>query len=369
MIGGTISTDQGINLTIAGISETGEPDIYVDPDLILMLCRVSFTFVTEDTVQSKYPDYQSADLGITQDGKVEVLVSRARLQQAYADYLSSNYGELILIYRMIKQGEGDQEELQTELEKLEERLGLTVEEYIDLMNSHTAYLDYTYEGLLTGNVQYSVVGYYDVDENVDFIIPDEAIPYFEKAVMDYYQSCYVYIDAEDVETMEKKIKDVIPEETKEYLQVKVVNEAQAEVQAYKNENREKYDSRILVTMTIFVIAMVILYFIMKANAVARMQDLGVYRMLGISKGSIVGMFVCENFIITSYTSLAGVLLTTFISVGMSRIESLEMNVTYPWYAVVLTIIFFYSVNILVGIMPIRKMLKIPPAQLAAKYDI
>jgi ABC-type antimicrobial peptide transport system permease subunit len=115
--------------------------------------------------------------------------------------------------------------------------------------------------------------------------------------------------------------------------------------------------------------MVILYFMMRANAINRMQDLGVYRMLGISKKDIMGMFVYENFLISSYTSLPGVLLTTGITMGLSKIKALEVGLTYPWYAALLTILFLYFANILVGIMPIRKMLKLPPAQLAAKYDV
>ncbi|MBQ9699694.1 MAG: hypothetical protein IJV71_03645 [Lachnospiraceae bacterium] len=46
-----------------------------------------------------------------------------------------------------------------------------------------------------------------------------------------------------------------------------------------------------------------------------------------------------------------------------------MNVVFPWYAILGTIVFLYAMNIIVGIMPIRKILNLPPAQLAAKYDI
>lgn len=115
--------------------------------------------------------------------------------------------------------------------------------------------------------------------------------------------------------------------------------------------------------------MIILYFMMKANAVQRMQDLGVYRLIGISKASIVGLFAFENIVITSYTSLIGAVLATFATYLVSSIPSLGIEINYPWYAFVTTVLFLYAVNVVIGILPIRKILRLPPAQLASKYDI
>lgn len=83
----------------------------------------------------------------------------------------------------------------------------------------------------------------------------------------------------------------------------------------------------------------------------------------------MAMFACENFMITSCTSVPGVLFISLVSFFVSRIESLGINRGYPWYAIVLTILFFYTTTILVGILPVLRLLHLPPAQLAAKYDI
>lgn len=135
------------------------------------------------------------------------------------------------------------------------------------------------------------------------------------------------------------------------------------------ERRQKIGARVLMLVTIGVITMMILYFMMKANAVSRIQDLGVYRMLGISKYSIIGMFAYENFLITTKTSLVGALLTVFISYVIAQVPAAGYEFYYPWYLLLATILLIYLFNILIGILPIRKMLKLPPAQLAAKYDI
>ena len=79
---------------------------------------------------------------------------------------------------------------------------------------------------------------------------------------------------------------------------------------YKEAMKETFNGRIIVTASIFLVSMVILYFMMKSNAVSKITDLGVYRLLGISKNSIIGLFALESLIITTYTSLVAVILTT-----------------------------------------------------------
>lgn len=375
MIGNTITTKQGINLTITGICDTGNPDIYIKPSLILKLRRENFSFITETDVQKEFPDYQVRELGITEEGKVEVLVSRDALQTAYIAYMDKEYGSIVEQSVAITQyiawnyPEEDIQKEQKRLQEMEEYYGITFEEYVEKINSNTEFLNYSYEGVLTGNVRYVVVGCYDEVVDADFIVPEEAVPYYDRAVLNISTACYVYTEAEDAEAMEQKIRDTIPEEVREYLQLRIVNEAERVISAYKEENHEKLQGRLLIVFTIFMISMVILYFIMKANAIDRMKDLGVYRMLGISKRSIIGMFACENFMITSFTSVPGVLVISFIGLVLSRIESLGVDITYPWYAIVLTILFFYAANILVGILPVWRLLRLPPAQLAAKYDV
>ncbi len=375
MIGNTITTKQGIDLTIVGISDSGQPDIYVQPELIFKLCRENFRFITEEDAEKQYSDYQSRNLGITKDGKVEVLVSRGALINAYTEYISKTYGEVYIYIRNIeimKDMNFPQEEIEKEeerLKELEEEYGITAEQYYEQISSVEDALAYSYEGVISGKVQYVVVGYHDMKISEDYIVPEEAVPYYDRAILNHSVECYVYADAENAEAMKEKIISVIPEEVREFLILHIENEADQKISAYKEENERKLQGRILIIFTIFIISMVILYFVMKTSVADRVNDLGVYRMLGISKKNIVAMFACENFMITSCTSVPGVLFISLVSFFVSRIESLGINRGYPWYAIVLTILFFYTTTILVGILPVLRLLHLPPAQLAAKYDI
>lgn len=375
MIGKRLITKQGMDLIIVGISDSGQPDIYVQPELILKLCRENFKFITEEEAQKQYSNYQSRNLEITEDGKVEVLVSRGTLINAYTEYISKTYGAIYVQSKNIEalmEMNYPQEDIEKEKEKLEElekEYGMTVEQYFERLNSVEYALAYSYEGVLSGKVHYVVVGYYDIEISEDYIVPQEAVPYYNRALLNNSTACYVYANAENAEAVKDNIINVIPEEVREFLSIYIENEADEVISVYKEENKQKLQGRILVILTIFIISMIILYFVMKTNIIDRINDLGVYRMLGISKKNIVGMFACENFIITSYTSVPGVLCISLIGFFISRIESLGITIIYPWYAIALTILFFYVTNILVGILPVLRFLCLPPAQLAAKYDV
>ncbi len=371
-----------MEFTIAGISDTSEPTIYVDRDVMVLMTSTYINFITESEAREKYDDYEGENLGITEDGKIKVLVPRDVLQSQYRKYMVETYQSLEVLYNRMDRAEKERpsrrdEELIAELTKEYQdevaRLGMTYEEYIGKRDNQPeyagAYKEYSYEDFLTERMRYVTTGCFPERYGVDYIISDDSCQFMAKTIIDRYKQCYIYIEGDDVSSAIKTIRSAIPEETLQKLTVSIVNEYQDTLNSYNMERRQKIGARVLMLVTIGVITMMILYFMMKANAVSRMQDLGVYRMLGISKYSIIGMFAYENFLITTKTSLVGALLTVFISYVIAQVPAAGYEFYYPWYLLLATILLIYLFNILIGILPIRKMLKLPPAQLAAKYDI
>lgn len=381
-LGSRIVNNKNMEFTIAGISNTSEPTIYVDRDVMVLMTSTYINFITESEAREKYNDYEGGDLGITEDGKIKVLVPRDILQSQYRKYMVEKYQSLEVLYNRMDRAEKERpsrrdEELIAKLAKEYEnevaRLGMTYEEYIGKRDNEPeyagAYKEYSYEDFLTESMRYVTAGYFPERYGVDYIISDDSCQFMAKTIIDKYKQCYIYIEGDDVSSAIKTIKSAIPEETAQKLTVSIVNEYRDTLDIYNMERRQKIGARVLMMVTIGVITMVILYFMMKANAVSRMQDLGVYRMLGISKYSIIGMFAYENFLITTKTSLIGALLTVFISYVIAQVPVAGYEFYYPWYLFLATILVIYLFNIFIGILPIRKMLKLPPAQLAAKYDI
>jgi ABC-type lipoprotein export system ATPase subunit len=126
------------------------------------------------------------------------------------------------------------------------------------------------------------------------------------------------------------------------------------------------NTRLIVTITIFAISLLMLYFTMKANVMKITQELSVYRLVGIPKKSIIFSFILEIIIITSYTVLPVVLAVSGIIKFIAAAPSLQTGIVYPWYAMGLLLLFLYGVNILVGIVPIYNTIKRPPAQIIEK---
>lgn len=135
---------------------------------------------------------------------------------------------------------------------------------------------------------------------------------------------------------------------------------------YVKDREITIDTRLVVTVTTFILCMLMLYFTMKSNAIKRAQELTVYRLVGITKKSILVAFVVEIVKITSYSILPVVLILSGIISIIADTPSLQTNIVYPWYTALLLLATIYIVNIVIGIIPVYQIVKLPPAQIGEK---
>jgi ABC-type lipoprotein export system ATPase subunit/ABC-type antimicrobial peptide transport system permease subunit len=375
----------GTSFKVSGISDKEEMSIYIKGDELLRIAPWSEKYLTLSEFKKLYPEYKDVELKINEDGKMEVLGTATEYMQKYIINTRSEYS-LYYDYEKVAEnndyGKGgwfyddfDKEQYEKELaerkdellKEINDKYGKTVDEIKEIISDPTGF---SYDSKTSTNTEYSVIGSFPqtiTDEiGIEMVIPDEAISMIKEDMLNYREEFYIYTD-DKYETT--KMLSNLAFNTGADVTLEVKDAYTDDLNLYKEAKTEEFNGRIIVTVTIFVISMIILYFMMKANAIGRMQDLGVYRLIGISKYSIIGLFAYENFVITSYTSVVGAILATVITNILASIPSINAEINYPWYAFLGTIIFLYLVNILVGIMPIRKILKLPPAQLASKYDI
>ncbi len=391
-----VATSNGVELTIVGISESEEMNVYIKKDIIIQLNKSTENYRTySDYITNFDKEYSGKELGLGEDGNYEILVSQSVFLSSYNAYSASNHGtireyenardsyeDFLPHYNNLMEEDLDSEyrkglenEYQERKSRMERRYNRMLEHYgVDTYEKcceiRDDYSRYTFEKSTKSGNTYTVVGFFSEDLSeemgVQMIIADGAEEMLLPDILAYVGEFYVYAENQD------EVKDFfsdLPSKLLEGIRYSITNPYDEALAQYKEEKAEQFNGRIIVTITIFVISMIILYFMMKANAVQRMQDLGVYRLIGISKSSIVGIFALENAVITTYTSLVGAVLATFATYLVSSIPSLGVNINYPWYAFLLTVLFLYVTNIIIGILPIRKILKLPPAQLATKYDI
>lgn len=136
---------------------------------------------------------------------------------------------------------------------------------------------------------------------------------------------------------------------------------------YKADRSDKLSANLIASVATFIISITMLYFTMKSNTIRRAQELTVYRLMGITRRSIIAAFVLEIILVTNATVLPAVIVLSAIIKYIAIIPALQIHIIYPWTAVVALLLFLYLSNIIAGILPVYRIVKLPPAQIATKY--
>ena len=97
--------------------------------------------------------------------------------------------------------------------------------------------------------------------------------------------------------------------------------------------------------------------------------IAVYRLLGIPKRKLHSIFLLEASLSAFFTIIPTAIVTSIAITLLKKIPELAINLLLPWQAVVFvsgSLLIYYA---LVSILPLARLLRLPPAQLAAKYDM
>lgn len=148
--------------------------------------------------------------------------------------------------------------------------------------------------------------------------------------------------------------------------VTLICPSQGQLKQYENTRKEAISSRNIIAVAAVLLSLFIIYFTVKSNVTSRTEELTVYRLIGIEKGSIIQSYLLEMFLITSYTILPAVLITSGIIKFIGSIPSLELGMIFPWWCILLLLLAMYLLNLVISILPVRNILSQPPAVLASK---
>lgn len=298
-------------LKIVGISDTHQPDIYMDKYTCLGI--TTWTAVQPSDIQelrAAYPG-QYDDVELTED---QALVSEGYLKQC------SKAGEYYYFT--------------TPLHK-----------------------------------RYYVAGTYPDEYGAGYVLGEDG---YRQQLLEMLCQAKEWIVRVEDEEMRSRVYQFINENNQDdqsLVQLYVVDNYALELADYEAARAIKVNARMIITIAIFAVSIVLLYFSMKSNAVRKIQDIAVYRLLGIKKSGILLIFGLETAMLTSYTTLPAVLAATGVLKFIASIPSLESKMVFSWGAAGVILLFLYIVNIIAGILPVLGMLKLPPAKLAAKYDL
>ena len=128
-------------------------------------------------------------------------------------------------------------------------------------------------------------------------------------------------------------------------------------------------ARQIVTLTVIALSLAMLYLLQRSRVQERIGLVAVYRLLGIPGRKLGAIFALEH-ILSSLTSTPPTAFLTWLTVAvLKKFPSLEIQLLLPWYAAAGVYFCILAFCVLVSLLPLYRLLRLPPARLAAKYDL
>ncbi len=174
-----------------------------------------------------------------------------------------------------------------------------------------------------------------------------------------------WVFTEDKEAMAEYLRG-IADKMGDRIKVTVTDNYTDSMNAYQEATATRADARTIVIVTVMLLSAVMLYLLRRADVLGRIGMLSVYRLLGIPSRKAVCIFCIESLLGSLSTALPAAA-ATYVVIAVLQIFG-ATQLVFPWYAAVLVYVGIACFHLLVTVLPLRSLLKLPPAVLAAKYD-
>ena len=240
-------------------------------------------------------------------------------------------------------------------------------------------------------LQFKIIDhFYDYDMPYNFIVSDER---YEEILLSLlstnYSSFSVYCENDDeVEAVRSYIEGVkdyylsgellatkengflgITDNPKVFMSFDFDSKYYKVLDPYLEDAQKVINSRVIITITILILSAIIVYFTMKSFAVKNIYDIGVYRALGIKKGSIVFVYAFEILVISFYTTFIGGTLFYIVNNILASIPIITGFATMSFWLYIVITFGLMILNILIGIIPVIVCLRLTPSKILSKYDV
>lgn len=308
---GTIVT--GLKLKLVGIADKQQPSIYVYDTVALGMSYVGHEIMTDTELKEMFPgEYDDVELTDNQ-----AMMNHSKFG-AYEHQLQWNHGN------------------ESETTKLRQALPGT---------------------------KFDIVGHCPDNLGVEYVVSQAN---YEKIRLKYILDTKTFkVYAEDVDEAINYFKEAGKGYT-DYFEVKPVSMYRQQLEEYEAQRKVDINAGYLVTLAVSLLSLIMVYFTIKSNAMARSEELTVYRLIGISVGSIIKAYMLEMVLVTTYTCVPAILITSGIIKFITSIPSLQINLLFPWWLALVLVLALYIINTVISILPVQGILRKPPAQLAVK---
>ncbi len=172
---------------------------------------------------------------------------------------------------------------------------------------------------------------------------------------------------EEKATVKKQMAE-LPTDLSAKIQVEISDHYTTAMENYTEAAKERVSARMIVTVTIMLITVVMLFIMQKARMDERKEMLGVYRLLGISKRRVYVIFMLEALCQSATSALPAATVAWGVITVLNMMPELTFSMVLPWQAALSAYGIALIVQLLASLRPAWKFLRMPPAVLAGMYD-
>lgn len=303
--------------TIVGISDCGEPAIFVYPEIPITLGPAGNETVSLSSLRAMYPGkYDDVDLS----GQVE-----DRTDLCYPAVLfTNNVGQV-----------------------------------------------YKTGSVFNTNAKWKYLSVLSVEEPELYAVmamADEQIqPHIDQMLTMTATRLFLY--CEDKAAVKDWLTGTQPEAMDHTLKLTVKDANTDAWNAYRQASSMRLGARQIVTFTVIALCVVMLFLLQRTRVQERIGMIAVYRLLGIPGGKLCAVFALESLFLSLRSTWPAALLTWAAVAALNALPKAETALLLPWYAALGCCLVLLAFHILAGLLPLGRLLKLPPARLAAKYDL
>lgn len=199
-----------------------------------------------------------------------------------------------------------------------------------------------------------------------YVIRDDVFEDYAKDMITVTQKMILY--SEQKEQLKELLEEGVPEELENIVRFKVKDSYTEHMEEYRADMLERVGIRMIVTITILLVSAVMLIFLLKARIQERLEFFTVYRLLGVPKKAVRRILFLENAILSVSGSLPAALLTYGVITLLNLLPSVDLGMVLPFWAVLASYGGVFLIQILAVTIVANRLLRLPAARLAAKYD-
>ena len=220
---------------------------------------------------------------------------------------------------------------------------------------------------LTNKTTAYIVDAIKADTYAYAVIADEAVDTLLWKVCNASSDYMLY--CADKQAMKSYLAKGVRDDMKDMLIVERTDAHATAWAKYQQASNLKADARTIVTVTIIALCMVMLYLLQRSSVQERIGMMAVYRLLGIPSRKLLTIFAAESVLFSLASVVPAALLTWAMIRTMSALPSLKFSMILSLPAAVVVAAAIAVYYLLVSLLPVQHLLRLPPARLAAKYDI